>query len=111
LLCDRVAFRRDDDALSRLALVATILGLVLVVTYPIFNAYSRNEVWRDDRATLAADPDRAAVVRAFVRYADVDMIPLCDRRSVRWYFDDHPPLGNRIAEINGTTPPCPTGLR
>lgn len=107
LLSDRVGFRRDDDALSRLALVGTLLGLVLVFTYPIYNAYARNVVRRNDSAALAVIPDRAASVRTLVRYADVNMIPLCDRRSVRWYFDDAPPLGARIAAINGTTDPCP----
>jgi hypothetical protein len=64
-------------------------------------------VRRNDSAALAVIPDRAASVRTLVRYADVNMIPLCDRRSVRWYFDDAPPLGARIAAINGTTDPCP----
>lgn len=110
LLSDRVGFRRDDDALSRLALVGTLLGLVLVVTYPIYNAYVRNVEVRADREALRAVPDRVAAVRALVRFADVDLIPLCDRRSIRWYFDDQPPLGGRIAAINGTADPCPRGV-
>jgi CAAX prenyl protease N-terminal, five membrane helices/Peptidase family M48 len=109
LLTDRVGFRRDDDALSRLALVATFLGLTMAVIYPVFNAYTRNIEWRADRETLAVVHDRAAIVRTFVRYADLDMIPLCDRRSVRWYFDDRPALGARIAAVAGTADPCPGG--
>jgi Zn-dependent protease with chaperone function len=109
LLTDRVGFRRDDDALSRLALVATFLGLVMVVIYPVFTAYTRNLEWRADRETLAVVHDRAAIVRTFVRYADLDMIPLCDRRSVRWYFDERPALGARIAALAGTADPCPGG--
>jgi Zn-dependent protease with chaperone function len=109
LLSDRVGFRRDDDALSRLALVATFLGLVLIVAYPIYNAYARNLSTRGDRIALATIPDRAATVRLMVRYADDDLVPLCDRRSVRWYFDDRPPLGGRIAGIAGTADPCPGG--
>ncbi|MBV8750651.1 MAG: M48 family metalloprotease [Candidatus Eremiobacteraeota bacterium] len=109
LLSDRVGFRRDDDALSRLALVATFLGLVLIVAYPLYNAYARNLVTRADRTALAATNDRANTVRALVRYADDDLVPLCDRRSVRWYFDDRPPLGGRIAEVAGTADPCPGG--
>lgn len=107
LLSDRVGFRRDDDALSRLALVGTFLGLVLIFTYPIYNAYVRNEVTRTDRVALAADRDPASTVRAMVRYADDDLIPLCDRRSIRWYFDDRPALGGRIAGVAGTADPCP----
>ena len=109
LLSDRVGFRRDDDALSRLALVGTFLGLVLVVAYPLYNAYARNLVTRADRVALEADRDRASTVRAMVRYADNDLVPLCDRRSIRWYFDDRPPLGGRIAETAGTADPCPGG--
>jgi Zn-dependent protease with chaperone function len=109
LLSDRVGFRRDDDALSRLALVATFLGLVLIVTYPLYNAYARNLETRADHVSLAVLGDRVATVRAMVRYADDDYVPLCDRRSIRWYFDDRPALGGRIAETAGTADPCPGG--
>jgi Zn-dependent protease with chaperone function len=109
LLSDRVGFRRDDDALSRLALVATFLGLVTIVAYPLFNAYARNLETRADREAIAAVGNRAEAVRALVRYADLDLVPLCDRRSVRWYFDDFPALGGRIAAISGTADPCPGG--
>jgi Zn-dependent protease with chaperone function len=109
LLSDRVGFRRDDDALSRLALVATFLGLVLIATYPIYNAYARNVETLADRVALAALGDRASTVRAMVRYADDDLLPLCDRRSIRWYFDDRPALGGRIAEASGSADPCPGG--
>ena len=109
LLSDRVGFRRDDDALSRLALVATFLGLVLIVVYPLYNAYARNLETRADSVALAATNDRASTVRAMVRFADDDLVPLCDRRSIRWYFDDRPALGGRIAETAGTADPCPGG--
>jgi Zn-dependent protease with chaperone function len=109
LLSDRVGFRRDDDALSRLALVATFLGCVLVVAYPVYNADARNIETRADRVALAATGDRANTVRAMVRYADDDLVPLCDRRSIRWYFDDRPALGGRIATTAGTADPCPGG--
>ena len=110
LLSDRVGFRRDDDATSRLALVATFLGLVLVVTYPIYTGYSRNLESRADRVALAAARDPVSTVRAMVRFADDDLVPLCDRRSIRWYFEDRPPLGQRIAETAGTPNPCPGGV-
>ncbi len=109
LLSDRVGFRRDDDATSRLALVATFLGLVLVATYPIYTAYGRNLESRADRVALAVDRDPVSTVRGMVRYADDDLVPLCDRRSIRWYFDDRPALGRRIAETAGTPNPCPGG--
>jgi len=109
LLSDRIGFRRDDDALSRLALVGTFLGLVLIVTYPLYNAYARNLATRADDVALTATGDRAATVRSMLRYADDDLVPLCDRRSTRWYFDDGPALGGRIAATAGTADPCPGG--
>jgi Zn-dependent protease with chaperone function len=111
LLSDRVGFRRDDDALSRLALVATFLGCVLIVAYPIYTAFSRNLTTRADGIALAATGDRAAAVRAMIRYADDDLAPLCDRRSIRWYFDDRPALGGRIAGAARTPDPCPGATR
>jgi STE24 endopeptidase len=106
VLSDRIGFRRDDDALSRLSLVATFLGLVLVVTYPVYNLYGRKLARGADAIALTATGDRPAAARALVRNADDDMVLLCDRRSLRWYFDDRPPLGSRIAAIAGTTDPC-----
>jgi Zn-dependent protease with chaperone function len=82
---------------------------VLLITYPIYNTYVRRMTREADGAALGATRDRAEAVRALVRYADDDLLPLCDRRSVRWYFDDRPPLGARIAEIAGTADPCPGG--
>ena len=107
LLSDRVGFRRDDDAVSRLALVATFVSIVLVATYPIYTAYARNLEARADREALAIGRDPAATVRAIVRYADDDLVPLCDRRSIGWYFDDRPALGGRIARASGVPDPCP----
>jgi hypothetical protein len=56
---------------------------------------------------LGTVADRAAAVRFFVRRADNDLIALCGRRTVRWYFESRPPLGSRIAAIGKTTDPCP----
>jgi Zn-dependent protease with chaperone function len=109
LLSDRVGFRRDDDALSRLALVATFLSLVLIVLYPVYTTIRRSLQNDADTFALAAGADRAATVRLFVREADDELVPLCDRRTTRWYFDDTTPLGARIARAAGTADPCPGG--
>ena len=82
---------------------------MLIVVYPLYNAYARNLVTRADKQSLAATNDRVATVRAMVRDADDDLVPLCDRRSIRWYFDDRPALGGRIAATAGTADPCPGG--
>jgi Zn-dependent protease with chaperone function len=107
LISDRIGFRRDDDAVSRLALVAAFLGGVALLMFPLFNAYARGIEYRADEDARHELPDPAAAVRFLVRRADHDLIPLCYRRSSSWYFADHPALGSRIAEMRGTDDPCP----
>jgi Zn-dependent protease with chaperone function len=107
LISDRIGFRRDDDPLARLALVGTFLGVAVLLFYPAYNAIERGIEWRTDQLALSAVTDRAAGVRFLVRLADDDLIPLCGRRTVRWYFESRPPLGSRIAAIGHTTDPCP----
>lgn len=107
LLSDRIGFRRDDDPLARLALVGTFLGVAVLVLYPAYNAIERSVEWRADRLAVDVVPDRSAGVRLLVRRADDDLLPLCGRRTVRWYFDSRPPLGSRMAAIGKTADPCP----
>ena len=107
LISDRIGFRRDDDALARLPLVGTFLGIAVLLLYPAFNAIERAREWRADTVALTAIDDRSAGVRLFVRRADDDLIPLCGRRTVRWYFESRPPLGSRIAAVGNTPDPCP----
>ncbi|MFN2459433.1 MAG: M48 family metallopeptidase [Candidatus Velthaea sp.] len=111
LISDRIGFRRDDDPVSRLALVGAVLGGVALVMLPLYNAYARGIEFRADedaRQTLAR-PEPA--VRFLVRRADDDMVPLCYRRSLSWYFADHPAIGSRMAEMRGTGDPCPRYVR
>jgi Zn-dependent protease with chaperone function len=107
LISDRIGFRRDDDALARLPLVGTFLGIAVLLLYPAFNAIERGREWRADTVALGVVSDRSAGVRFFVRRADDDLIPLCGRRTVRWYFQSRPPLGSRIAAVGHTPDPCP----
>ena len=107
LVSDRIGFRRDDDPLSRLALVGTFLGMFVLLFYPLYNALERAVEWQADALALNAVTDRAAGVRLYVRVADDDLVALCGRRTVRWYFESRPPLGSRIAAVGGTQDPCP----
>jgi Zn-dependent protease with chaperone function len=107
LVSDRIGFRRDDDPLARLALVGTFLGIAVLLLYPAYNAFERGIERRTDTLAVSVVADRSAGVRLFVRRADDDLIALCGRRTVRWYFDSRPPLGSRIAAIGKTTDPCP----
>jgi Zn-dependent protease with chaperone function len=107
LISDRIGFRRDDDPLARLPLVGTFLGIAVLLLYPAFNAIERATEWHADVVALTAVPNRADGVRLLVRRADDDLIALCGRRTVRWYFESRPPLGSRIAAIGNTPDPCP----
>jgi STE24 endopeptidase len=111
LISDRVGFRRDDDALSRLALVGAVLGAVVIAMLPLYNAYARGIEFRADADARSALHDPAAAVRLMVRHADDDMTSLCYRRTVGWYFADHPALGSRIAHMRASADPCPRYAR
>jgi Zn-dependent protease with chaperone function len=104
---DRIRFRRDDDVLSRLTLVGTMVGITAMLVFPAYNTYARLLEARAARSERADFPDIAAGVRELVRRADHDMEPLCYRRSTNWYFADDVALGTQIALLRGTSDPCP----
>ncbi len=106
LCADRVRFRRDDDPLTRLALVLGFMGLFALAAAPLYNAYSRNLESRADSYALALTRDRASAVRAYVRITDETLSPLCPARAVRLYFYNSPPTGTRIAKAQGRNDPC-----
>jgi Zn-dependent protease with chaperone function len=106
-VADRVGFRRDDDALSRLPLVGALFGVVALAALPAYNAYARTIEARADRYALALTGDRAAAVRAFVRLSDESLTPLCPTRFERDYFLDNQPPGSRIAAALNRPDPCP----
>jgi STE24 endopeptidase len=105
-IADRLGFRRDDDALSRLPLAGAMIGLVALVVFPIYNAYSRTIEADADRYALALTGDPAAAVRLYVRYADESLTPVCVSASEGWYFLTYPPLGERAATASGRPDPC-----
>jgi Zn-dependent protease with chaperone function len=107
VIADRVGFRRDDDPLARLSIVFALLGTLGLLATPIYNSYSRNLESRADAYALALTGDRISAVRAYVRFADETLAPLCPSRLVRIYFYNSPPLGTRIARADGKTNPCP----
>ncbi|MBV8073780.1 MAG: M48 family metalloprotease [Candidatus Eremiobacteraeota bacterium] len=106
-VADRIGFRRDDDPLSRLALLGTFLGVAILLLLPVVNAYSRRLEARADHAALVTTADPASAVRLLVRIADVNLLPVCPPQTVRRYFLTYPPVGSRIAAIRGGGDPCP----
>ncbi len=106
-VADRIGFRRDDDPLSRLALLGAVLGIALLGLLPVQNAYSRRLEARADHAAVAATHDPASAVRLMVRLANVDLLPACPKPIVRRYFLTYPPIASRIAAVRGDGDPCP----
>jgi STE24 endopeptidase len=106
-IADRIGFRRDDDPLSRIALLGCVLGVALIAFLPVQNAYSRRLEARADHVAIAATGDPASAVRLMVRLADVDLLPACPKPIVRRYFLTYPPIASRIAAVRGGGDPCP----
>ncbi|MGH7715086.1 MAG: M48 family metalloprotease, partial [Vulcanimicrobiaceae bacterium] len=100
-LADRIGFRRDDDPLSRLALLGTFLGLAILLLLPVQAAYSRRLEARADHNAVATTADSAAAVRLMIRLANVDLLQVCPSPIIRRYFLSYPPIGSRIAAIRG----------
>jgi Zn-dependent protease with chaperone function len=108
-LSDRVGFRRDDDPVSRLALLGALLGCVYVVGLPIYNAYSRNLEARTDAAAIAFTGDRADAIRHEVRTIDQELLPVCPGAFALWYLTADPAPGDQIAWLQGSRSPSCRG--
>lgn len=107
VLADRIGFRRDDDPLSRLALVGALLAIVYLGAVPVRNAALRSYDLDADRYAVALTADRASAVRALVREADQRMEEVCPEMLPRLFLDAHPSPGDRVTAINGVPENCP----
>ncbi|HET7813161.1 MAG TPA: M48 family metalloprotease [Candidatus Baltobacteraceae bacterium] len=107
-ISDRIGFRRDDDPVSRLALLGAIIGLVYLVAAPFYNGYSRNLDISADRAALAITHDPASAIRMQIRRADQALVPVCPSELDLWYLSPHPAPGPRIAAFQGAADACAT---
>ena len=106
LVAERIGFRRDDDPLTRLALVGALAGLAGLLAFPAYNVYSRQIEDKADAYALHLTHDPASLVRALVRSADLRFVNLCGENWANFYFLTTPPLGTRIAEATGRPDPC-----
>lgn len=105
-ISDRIGFRRDDDPVSRLALLGAVIGGVYLVAAPFYNSYSRNLDIAADRAALAYTHDPASAIRMQIRRADQALVPVCPSTLDLWYLSPHPPPGSRIAALQGVSDVC-----
>jgi STE24 endopeptidase len=106
-VADRIRFRRDDDPVSRLGLVAALLACVYLIMAPIDNAILRSMSANADRYALALTGDRAAAVRVIVRETDQRLDDVCPDVLTRLFVQTTPPAGERVAAINAVPSRCP----
>lgn len=107
VIADRIGFRRDDDPLSRLALVGALMAITYVGAVPVRNAELRSYDIGADRYAVALTGDPAAAVRALVRSADQDMSEVCPGTLSTLFLATQPGVGQRVAAINGVPSGCP----
>jgi hypothetical protein len=107
VIADRVRFRRDDDPLSRMAIVGALLALVYLAAVPVRNAVQRSYDFADDDYAVAFTNDPAAAVRALVRLADQRMVEVCPEQSALLFLYNAPGIGPRVAAINHVRNACP----
>lgn len=105
-ISDRIGFRRDDDPVSRLALLGAVMGGVYLLAVPFYNGYARSLDRTTDAAAVALTGDPAAAIRLEVRRTDQALLPLCPNPFVYWYFDSHVPPGTRISNLQGAPDFC-----
>jgi Zn-dependent protease with chaperone function len=106
-IADRIGFRRDDDELSRLALVGALLAVVYLGAVPFRNIAVRAFAMRDDNYAVSLTGDRAAAVRSIVRATDQRMDEVCPDINAMLFLDTRPAPGARFAAINGVANGCP----
>jgi Zn-dependent protease with chaperone function len=106
-IADRVKFRRDDDPVSRLAIVGALLALVYLGAVPVRNAVQRTYDFADDDYAVNFTDDPADGVRTLIRLADHRMVEVCPERSATLFLYTAPGIGARVAAINHVADGCP----
>ncbi len=110
-ISDRIGFRRDDDPVSRLALLGAVMGGVYLVALPFYNGYARSMDRTTDAAAIALTHDPASAIRLELRRTDQALLTLCPNAFAYWYFDSRVPPGTRISNLQGAPDYCATRRR
>ncbi len=106
VLADRVRFRRDDDPISRITLVAALLALVYVPGVFVDHQVVAGMELRASRAAVAMTNDRASAMRALVRAGDERVEQVCPSSVGRIFLYRSASLG-QVAEAIGSRSGCP----
>ncbi len=107
VIADRIGFRRDDDPVSRLAIVGALLAVVYLAAVPVRNASLRSYDHAADRYAIALTGNPSAAVRALVRESDQRMEEVCPEFMATLYLNTQPAAGARVAAINHVKNGCP----
>ncbi len=107
VIADRIGFRRDDDALSRLAIVGALLALVYLVAVPVRNVVLRSYDFSADHYAVVLTGDPASAIRTLVRASDQRMEEVCPELGATFFLYASPGAGARVALINHVPPACP----
>ena len=106
-IADRVGFRRDDDPVSRFALVGALFSVLYLVAVPVDYAVQRNLSREADRYALALPIDHAAAVRNVIRAADESLTEVCPDIFARLFMQRFEDPSARVFAINGIPSTCP----
>ena len=107
VIADRIGFRRDDDPLSRLALVGALLAIVYIVAVPVRNVALRSEDAYADRFAVALTNDKAGTVNAIVHETNRRLDEVCPEMLATVFITTRPAPGEVIAHIAGIPSGCP----
>lgn len=106
-IADRIGFRRDDDPVSRFALVGALIGVLYLVAVPVENAVLRGIARSADRYALTLPIDRATAVRNVIRATDESLTEVCPDILARLFRQRVDDASARVFEINGIPSTCP----
>jgi len=106
-IADRIGFRRDDDPVSRFALLGAFFGLMYLVAVPADNVVLRALSREADRYALSLHVDRAAAVRNIVRATDQSLTEVCPDLLARLFMQRVEDPSARVHAINGVPSTCP----
>jgi Zn-dependent protease with chaperone function len=106
-IADRVGFRRDDDPISRFALVGAFFGVLYFIAVPVDHAVARNISREADTYALSLPVDRAAAVRNVIRATDESLTEVCPDLMASLFMERVEDASSRVVAINGIPSTCP----
>lgn len=99
-IADRIGFRRDDDPVARLALVAALLGAAYLAVVPFYHAAQRRIARETQTYALEVTHQPAAAVRAIVRATDQSLHPVCASGVDTFFLERTDDPAHRVAAAN-----------